>query len=131
MQTEPSRPLPEWVTPVLVAAVGLPTFVAFWIGGRPQLGALWAGVSVLFGVVLAVGGRSDTIRLLRGSDDDERTLLLESRAMTVTAVVLVTALAALFLAEGLRGESGLTYALLLVLAEATHLISLAVLNRRS
>ena len=62
---------------------------------------------------------------------NERALLLESRAMTVTAVVLVTALAALFLAAGVRGESGLTYALLLGLAEATHLISLAVLNRRS
>jgi len=119
------------VAPLLVAAVGVPTFVAFWIGGRPQLGALWAGVSVLFGVVLAVGGRSDTIRLLRGTDEDERTAALEYRAATVMGIVLVIALAGLFLAAGIRGESGLIYALLLVLAEVAHVVALAVLNRRS
>jgi len=114
-----------------VAAVAVPTFVAFWIGGQPQLGAVWAGVSVAFGLVLAVGGRSDTIRLLRGADDDERALTLEYQAMTATALVLVVALAGLFLAEGIRGESGVVYAVLLLLAEATRVAALAVLNRRS
>lgn len=131
MQTEHGRALPEWVTPLLVAGVAVPTFVAFWIGGRPQLGALWAGISVLFGLVLAVGGRSDTIRLLRGGEDDERAVALEYRATAAMGMVLVLALAGLFLAAGVRGESGVTYALLLLLAEATHLVALAALNRRS
>ena len=60
MQKKRHSPAPSWVVPLLVAAVALPTFVAFWIGGRPQLGALWAAVSVAFGVALAIGGRSDT-----------------------------------------------------------------------
>ncbi len=131
MYTKNRRPVPPWVVPVLVAAVAVPTFVAFWIGGQPQLGAVWAGVSVAFGLVLAVGGRSDTIRLLRGADDDERALTLEYQAMTATALVLVVALAGLFLAEGIRGESGVVYAVLLLLAEATRVAALAVLNRRS
>ena len=38
MQAEPQRPLPEWLPPVLVAAVAVPTFAAFWIGGQPRLG---------------------------------------------------------------------------------------------
>jgi hypothetical protein len=131
MNAQSRNPVPEWLTPVLVASVAVPTFVAFWVGGRPQLGAVWAAVSVACGLIIAVGGRSDTIRMLRGTEDDERTLLLEYQATTVTAVVLAVALAGLFLAAGARGESGLVYGLLLLLAEATHLISLAVLNRRS
>ena len=133
MQMEAPRPAPAWVVPALVAALAVPTFVAFWIGERPQLGAVWAAVQLTFAVVLVAGRRSDTIRLLRGLDDDERTFALESQATAITAVVLVTALAVLFLAAGVRGESGLVYAslLLLLLAELTHLGALAVLNRKS
>jgi hypothetical protein len=130
MQTEPRKPAPPWMVPLLVAAVAVPTFVAFWIGGRPQLGAVWAAVSVAFGLMLALGGRSDTIRLLRGSEDDERALTLEYQATAIVAVVLVVALTGLFLAAGVRGESGVTYAALLLLAEATHVAALAYFNRR-
>lgn len=131
MQMDQPRPMPQWLAPALVASLAVPTFVAFWIGGRPQLGVLWASLNVAFAAVLAFGGRSDTIRLLRGTDDDERALALESRAMSVTLTVVVVALAVLFLAAGIRGESGLVYAVLLLLAEVAHVGALAVLNRRS
>ena len=131
MQTDARKPMPEWLAPVLVAALGVPTFLAFWAGGRPELGALYGGVSLLFGAILAAGSRSDTLRMLRGAEDDERTLLLEYKATTVMGVVLVAALAALFLAAGIRGENGLVYGGLLVLAELTHVVALAILNRRS
>jgi protein-S-isoprenylcysteine O-methyltransferase Ste14 len=131
MQTARSNSHPSWLVPSLVAAVAAPTFVAFWIGDRPGLGAAWAGASIAFALLLLVGGRSDTIRMLRGEADDERTFTLEYQAMTITAVVLVVALAGLFLAAGVRGESGVTYAALLILAELTHLGALAVLNRMS
>ena len=132
MQTTARSPLTgnPWI-PLLVAALALPIFVSFWIGGRPQVGAIWACIMVVFAIVVAVGGRSDTIRLLRGDGEDERTLALEFQASAVTAVVLIAALACLFLAAGIRGESGLVYGVLLLLAEATHLGALAVLNRRS
>lgn len=129
--TETPSPLPGWVTPALVAAVALPTFVAFWIGGRPQLGALWAAVNVGFALVLVLGRRHDAIRLAAGTDDDERSRQLEYRAGTATALVLVLALVGLFLAAGVRGENGLVYGALLVLGELTRLTTLAVLGRRS
>ena len=131
MHTRTRKPPAPWIVPVLVAAVGVPTFFACWIGGRPQLGLVWAGVSVALGLLLAFGGRIDTIQILRGSADDERSLALEAQATAMTAVVLVAALAVLFLAAGARGESGVTYGVLLLLAEATHVGALAVLNRRS
>jgi hypothetical protein len=119
------------MVPLAVAATAVPIFAAFWIGGRPQLGALWAAVNLAFATVLAFGGRSATVRLLRGDEDDERAIALELRAMTVTAAVVTAALVALFLAAGVRGESGVTYAVLLLLGEATHVVALAVLNRKS
>lgn len=130
MQTTRNNRRSRWLVPLGVAAVAVPTFVAFWIGGRPGLGAAWAAVSIVFALLLVLGGRSNTIRMLRGDEDDERTLALEWQAMTITAVVLIVALAGLFLAAGLRGESGITYAALLILAEVTHLAALAILNRK-
>jgi hypothetical protein len=123
--------LPAWLAPVLVAAVAVPTFAAFWIGGRPELGAVWAGVNVAFAIVIALGRRSDTIRLLTATEDDERTRLLDYQATTAMGTVLVVALMLLFLAAGVRGENGVVYGGLLLLAEATRLTALAVLNRRS
>jgi hypothetical protein len=120
----------RWV-PALVASLAVPTFVAFWIGGDPRAGLIWGGLSIAFGIVLALGGRSDTIRLMRGEDDDERTLALELQATTLTAVVLIVALACLFLVTAARGDSPLVYGLLLLAAEVTHLGAFAVLNRRS
>jgi hypothetical protein len=132
MQTAATSGRPGWWwVPALVAGLAIPTFLAFWIGGRPQAGVLWASLSVLFGLVLAFGGRSDTIRLMRGEDDDERAIELETRATMLTGTVLVAALAGLFLVTAARGQNPLVYGLLLLLAETTHLVALAVLNRRS
>ena len=69
--------------------------------------------------------------MLRGEDDDERTVALETQATTLTAVILIVALAVLFLVTAARGDNPLVYGLLLLLAEVTHLVALAVLNRRS
>jgi len=122
--------MPAWLASLLVAAVAVPTFAAFWIGGRPGLGAVWAGVNVAFAFVIVLGRRSDTIRLLSGTEDDERTRLLEYKAGTVMGFVLVVALVGLFYAAAIRGENGLVCGVLLVLAEATRMTALAVLNRK-
>lgn len=131
MNPDAQPQLPAWLAPVLVAAVAAPTFVAFWIGGRPELGAVWAGVNVAFAIVIALGRRSDTIQLVSGTEDDERTRLLDYKATSAMGLVLLVALGGLFFASAIRGETGLVYGVLLLLAEATRLITLAVLNRKS
>lgn len=132
MQSVLTNPLPRpgWVVPVLVAATAVPTLVAFAIGGNTALGAAWASVSLILAGAIAIGGRSETIRLLRGEHDDERSVALENQALSVTSLVLTVALVGLFLAAGLRGENGLVYGALLLLGEATHVAALAVLSRR-
>ena len=119
----------RWIE-LLVGAQAIPLFIAFWIGGRPELGLVWAAVVLGFALALA-GGRSDTIRLMRGDEDDERTLAIEFKASTFALGAVTLALAGLFLAEALSGETGLVYGLLLLLVEGAHFFALAVLNRRS
>jgi hypothetical protein len=126
---KPREPLPEWVVPMLVASVALPTFGAFWIGGRPGLGAVWGAVNIVFALVLAIGRRRDTIRLLSAADDDERTRLIAYQSNAAMGLVLFFALVALFLAAGLRGETGLLYGVLLLAGEGARIATVAVLNR--
>jgi hypothetical protein len=130
VNTDARPQVPGWLAPSLVAALAVPTFVAFWIGGRPELGLVWAGVNLAFALVLALGRHNDTIRLVSATEDDERTRLLDYRATSAMGLVLVFALAILFLADAVRGETGLVYGVLLLLAEATRLTTLAILNRR-
>ena len=130
MRAELQPQLPTWLVSALVAAVAVPTFAAFWIGGQPGLGAVWAGVNIAFALVIALGRRNDTIRMLGGIEDDERARLLEYKAGTAMGFVLVVALVALFYAAAIRGENGIVYGGLLLLGEATRLVALAVLNRK-
>ncbi len=131
MQTQQQMSLPVWVAPVLIGVVAVVTFVAFWIGGQPGPGGVWAGITLGLGLVVVLGSRSDTMRILGGADDDERTRGLEHRATSAMGMVLVATLAVLFLASGIRGDSGLVYGLLLLVAETTRLAALAILSRRN
>lgn len=130
MHAQQSQPLPGWAAPTLVAATAIPTFAAFWIGGNPRTGLVWAGVALAFAAVLALGTRTEALRILSGLDDDERTRDVDRRATAAMGMVLVLALVVCFLGSALRGESGLVFGLLLILAEATRLAASAVLSRR-
>ena len=130
MEAQQAQPLPGWTAPTLVAATAIPTFVAFWIGGNPRTGRLWALVALGFAAALAVGGRIDALRILSGRDDDERTRDVDRRATAAMGMVLVLALVVCFLASALRGESGLVFGVLLVLAEATRLTATTIITRR-
>lgn len=110
MHVEPYKLLPVWVA--------------------PGLGLVWVGINALFAVVFVAGRRSDAVRMLGGVDDDERTRTLDYQATTVMGVVLAVALATLFLASAVRGESGLVYGALLLLGETSRLTTLVVLARR-
>ena len=125
-----SLPLPGWVAPALVAATAIPTLAAFWIGGNPRTGLAWAAVALAFAALLALAGRSDALRILAGVDDDERTRDVDRRATAAMGMVLVVALVVCVLGSAVRGESGLVFGVLLVLAEATRLVATALITRR-
>lgn len=110
MSTAPCDPrrhrTPSWFMSAFSVALGVVILAAFWIGGDLS-GGLWGlGVMVAMGVFLLAGGRSDTIRGLRGDGRDERFAMIDLTAIAIVGIVLVAAVIIGFLVEVARGRNG-------------------------
>ena len=62
----------RWFTPLFALGLGVVLLVAQWIGGSPRSGLWSLAIMAGFGALLLFGGRSETIRGLRGDGRDER-----------------------------------------------------------
>jgi hypothetical protein len=62
----------KWFQPVFAVTLGVVMLGAQAIGGHPLSGLGSLGIMVAFAAVLLFGGRSETIRGLRGDGRDER-----------------------------------------------------------
>ncbi|HEY2200845.1 MAG TPA: hypothetical protein VGH56_03075 [Solirubrobacteraceae bacterium] len=121
----------KWFIPLWSVALGLVVFGAMSIGGQVQWGLISLGILVAFGaLVLIAGGRSETVRGLRGDGRDERFALMDMRADAVTGVVLTTAVIVAFLVEVAKGHSGAPYDWLGAIAGLAYLFSIVVLRVR-
>ena len=101
-----------WVTPALGVAIGLVYLIGFSVGGKPGYGLIALGIMVAFSAAIAVAGRrSETVRGLL-DHRDERLAGIDLRATAVTAVVMILAVLAGFVAEVARGHDGSPYALI-------------------
>lgn len=110
-----------WVTPALAVLIGLAYLGGFAAGGHLGAGLAGLGVMLLTGAGLAVAGRrSETVRGLL-DHRDERIAGIDLRATAVTAVVLILAILAGFVAEIARGHSGWPYDMLGAVAGLTYL----------
>ncbi len=122
----------KWVLPAFSLVVGVAYFLAATAGGKLQLGLEMLGVMVVFGLgILVLGGRSETIRGLRGDGRDERFVMLDLRATAYTALVLILAILGGFIFEIAQGRSGAPYYWLGAIAGLTYIVCVAVLRIRS
>jgi hypothetical protein len=62
----------RWFGPLFALALGGVMFGAQTIGGHPGSSLVSFGILAFIGAVFALGGRSETIRGLRGDGRDER-----------------------------------------------------------
>ena len=84
----------KWFVPLLAVALGLVVFAAQWIGGDPGSGLESLGIMTAFGALILLGGRSETIRGLRGDGRDERFRQIDIHATAVAGLVLITTIPA-------------------------------------
>jgi hypothetical protein len=77
--------------PLFAVLLGLVVLAAMSLGGHATPGVIALGELVAFGVVLLLGGRSDTIRGLRGDGRDERFELNRLKAASVAGRVVILA----------------------------------------
>jgi hypothetical protein len=99
----------KWFLPLFAVALGLVMLVAQWIGGHPLSGLGSLGIMSAFGAVVLFGGRSETIRGLRGDGRDERFREMDVHATALAGMAVISAIIVAFVVEIARGRSGEPY----------------------
>ena len=130
METEIEMTKSKWFQPVLAAGLGVLFLAAMWIGGDPRNGFYSLAVMVGFGALILLGGRSETVRGLRGDGRDERFRQIDLAATAIAGLVVITVIIGAFLVEVARGHDGSPYAALGAIAGVAYLLAVAALRWR-
>jgi hypothetical protein len=130
---EPQRPsehrvwwTAKWIVPGFAVLLGLVEWVAFAVGGDPGAGAIGFFILAAFGALLLLGGRSESIRGMRGDGRDERWAMIDLRATALAGFAVIAAVIVGFIVEVGHGRSGNPYMWLGALAGFTYLIGVLV-----
>jgi len=99
----------KWFLPLFAVSLGIVVFAAQWIGGSPGSGLESLVIMSAFGALVLVGGRSETIRGLRGDGRDERFRQIDIHATAVAGLAVITAIIIAFVVELARGHDGNPY----------------------
>ena len=120
----------KWFQPLFAAGLGVAFLVAMWIGGEARDGLYALLVMVAFGALILLGGRSETVRGLRGDSRDERFRQIDLAATAIAGVVIISVVIGAFLVEVARGQDGSPYAALGAVAGLAYLVSVIALRIR-
>ena len=120
----------KWFLPLFAVALGVVMLVAQWIGGSARSGLESLAIMTAFGALVLFGGRSETIRGLRGDGRDERFRQIDIHATAIAGTAVITAIIVGFLVEVARGHSGSPYAWLGAVAGLAYLLAVVLLRLR-
>jgi hypothetical protein len=96
----------KWFLPLFAVALGLVMLAAQWIGGHPGSGFTSLAIMFAFGALILFGGRSETIKGLRGDGRDERFRQIDIHATAFASTVVILAIIIAFVVEVARGHDG-------------------------
>jgi hypothetical protein len=120
----------KWLMPLLSVGLGIVLFAAQWIGGHPGSGLESLAIMTAFGEIILFGGRSETIRGLRGDGRDERFRRIDIHATALAGLAVIGAIIVAFIVELARGNSGSPYGWLGAIAGVTYLTAVIVFRIR-
>lgn len=120
----------KWFLPLFALALGGVMFGAQAIGGHPGSGLVSFGIMAFTGAIFLFGGRSETIRGLRGDGRDERFQRIDIHATAFAGVVVITAIIVAFIVELAHGRDGNPYTWLGALGGLAYLVALVVMRLR-
>jgi hypothetical protein len=121
----------SWFLPLFAVVLGLIVFGAQAVGGHPGSGLVSLGIMAAMGAVFLFGGRSETIRGLRGDGRDERFRQMDIHATAFAGTVVITAIIIAFVVSLARGHDGGPYAWLGAVAGVSYLVAIVTLRLRS
>ena len=104
---------------------------AQWKGGDPQTGLTSLALFVFIAALLFLGGRSETIRAIRGDGRDERWAHIDLAATALAGLVVITAIIVACIWEWAHGRDGSPFVLLGAIGGLSYIAALAVLRARS
>jgi hypothetical protein len=120
----------RWLMPAGCVLFGCAVLLAGWLGHQLVTGLIGLVVMVCFGLFVALAGRSETVRGLRGDGRDERFAQIDLRATAASGLVLIVAVIVAFLVEIARGHDGSPYTWLGALAGVAYVVAVALLRWR-
>ena len=120
----------KWFLPLFAVALGLIVFIAQWIGGNPGSGLVSFAILAGAGVLVLLGGRSETIRGLRGDGLDERFRMIDIHATALAGLAVITAIIVAFLVELARGHNGNPYSWLGAIGGVTYIAAIIIFRIR-
>ena len=121
----------KYTLPAFALALGIAFLVIQGRAGDWRGGMVSLGIMAGFGGVILFGGRSETIRGLRGDGRDERMASMDLRATAFAGVIVIIAIIVGFGIELWRGHDGSPYTSLGAIAGIAYLVGIVVLQFRS
>ena len=120
----------KWFVPAFAVALGLAMCAAQWVGGDARTGLGSLAIMTGFGALILFGGRSETIRGLRGDGRDERFQQIDTTATAIAGTVVIAAIIVAFIVEMVRGQDGAPYNWLGAIGGVAYLLAVAGLRAR-
>ena len=120
----------RWFLPAFSVLLGLVFLVALWAGGNPRDGLFSLGVMAVFGLLILLGGRSETIRGLRGDGRDERFARLDLVATAIAGNALIGIVIGAVVWEWAHGRDGTPYVQLGAISGVVYLVAVGFLRWR-
>ena len=120
----------RWFLPMFALALGIVMFAAQWIGGSARSGLVSLGIMAGFGTFILFGGRSETVRGLRGDGRDERFWKMDLVATAIAGMALISVIIGAFVVELARGHDGNPYGWLGAVGGITYLLAIVVVRMR-
>ena len=120
----------KWFLPLLSVALGFVMLAAMWIGGDLSTGLQSLAIMTVFGALILFGGRSETVRGLRGDGRDERFRQIDIHATAFAGIVVLSAIIVAFIVEVARGHEGTPYSWLGAIGGLSYLLAVVGLRLR-
>lgn len=120
----------KWFLPLFSVALGVVILVAQWAGGDPSGGLVSLAIMCAFGALFLLGGRSETIRGLRGDGRDERFREIDVHATALAGMAVISAIIIAFIVELARGHDPAPYSWLGAIGGLAYVAAIVVLRLR-
>jgi hypothetical protein len=120
----------KWFLPAFCVALGAAVLAARWIGGNLHGGLVSLALLSGFGLLILLGGRSETVRGLRGDGRDERFRMIDVHASAFAGFVVIVALSIAWLVELARGRDGSPFGELMAVGGISYLAAIAFMRWR-